>query len=52
MHRLAGGFVCYKYGTAMSNLIYLFTDLPYFVRKNTIGFTVYAIEEALAILFG
>jgi len=35
MHRLAGGFVCYKYVTDMSNLTYLFTDLLYFFRKNT-----------------
>jgi len=31
MHRLAGVF----YVTNMSNLTYLFTDLPYFFRKNT-----------------
>jgi len=35
MHRLAGGFVCYKYVTDMSNLTYLFTDLLYFFSKNT-----------------
>jgi len=35
MHRLAGGFMCYKYVTDMANLTYLFTDLPYFFRKST-----------------
>jgi len=29
---------CYKYFTDMSNLTYLFTDLPYFFRKNTDSF--------------
>jgi len=33
MHRLADGFLCYKYVTDMSNLSYLFADLPYFLRK-------------------
>jgi len=35
MHRLAGGFSCYKYVTDMSTLTHVFTDLPYFLRKNT-----------------
>jgi len=32
---LAGVFVCYKYVTDMLYLTYLFTNLPYFFRKNT-----------------
>jgi len=45
LQRLADGFVFYKYITDMSNLTYLYTDLPYFFSKMRIVFTLYLWKD-------